>query len=158
MADIIDYKIYGDDMQIVEVELDPGEEVRAEAGAMTYMSDGIEIQTSTGGVFQGVKRMLTGESFFITTFLYNGGTKGRVGFGAPYPGKIIPIDLSKVKWMNSSGLGALMAGLTTLRNAGGDLKLANVTKKIESLLLITKLITVFETYESVDRAVASFLK
>ena len=69
-----------------------------------------------------------------------------------------PIDLSKVKWMNSSGLGALMASLTTLRNAGGDLKLANVTKKIESLLLITKLITVFETYESVDRAVASFLK
>jgi anti-sigma B factor antagonist len=58
--------------------------------------------------------------------------------------------------MNSSGLGALMAALTTLRNAGGDLKLANVTKKIESLLLITKLITVFETYETADRAVASF--
>lgn len=70
----------------------------------------------------------------------------------------VVIDLAKVKWMNSSGLGALMASLTTLRNAGGDLKLANATKKIESLLLITKLITVFETYDSVDRAVVSFRK
>lgn len=70
----------------------------------------------------------------------------------------VVIDLAKVKWMNSSGLGALMACLTTLRNAGGELKLANATKKIESLLLITKLITVFETYGTVDRAVASFRK
>ena len=68
------------------------------------------------------------------------------------------VDMAKVEWINSSGLGILMASLTTLRNAGGDLKLASVTKKIESLLLITKLITVFETYNSVDRAVASFLK
>jgi anti-sigma B factor antagonist len=80
--------------------------------------------------------------------------KGLIGDGI----KQVIIDLGKVKWMNSSGLGALMAALTTLRNAGGDLKLANVTQKIESLLLITKLITVFETYESVDRAVASFSK
>jgi anti-sigma B factor antagonist len=72
--------------------------------------------------------------------------------------KQVVIDLAKVKWMNSSGLGALMASLTTLRNAGGELKLANATKKIESLLLITKLITVFETYGTVDRAVASFRK
>lgn len=72
--------------------------------------------------------------------------------------KQVVVDLGKVEWMNSSGLGALMASLTTLRNAGGDLKLANVTKKIESLLLITKLIVVFEIYKSVDRAVASFLK
>jgi len=72
--------------------------------------------------------------------------------------KQVVIDLSRTKWMNSSGLGALMAALTTLRNAGGDLKLANVTQKIESLLVITKLITVFETYESVDRAVVSFKK
>jgi len=94
MTDVIDYKIYGDDMQIVEVELDPGEGVRAEAGAMMYMEDGIEMQTSTGGgLFKGFKRMLTGESFFITTFLYNGRGKGHVAFGAPYPGKIIPLDL-----------------------------------------------------------------
>ena len=70
----------------------------------------------------------------------------------------VVVDMAKAKWMNSSGLGALMASLTTLRNAGGDLKLANVSKKIESLLLITKLMYVFETYNSVDRAVASFLK
>jgi anti-sigma B factor antagonist len=72
--------------------------------------------------------------------------------------KQVVIDLAKVKWMNSSGLGALMACLTTLRNVEGELKLANATKKIESLLLITKLITVFETYGSVDRAVATFRK
>ena len=96
MADIIDYKIYGDDMQIVEVGLDPGEGVRAEAGAMMYMTDGIVMQTSTGGgLFKGFKRMITGESFFITTFLYNGKEKGYVAFGAPYPGKIIPLQLDK---------------------------------------------------------------
>lgn len=95
MADVIDYKIFGDDMQLVEVELDPGEGVRAEAGAMMYMDSGIEMQTSSGGgMFQGFKRMLTGESFFITTFLYAGKGKGHVAFAAPYPGKIIPLDLS----------------------------------------------------------------
>ena len=97
MVDIIDYKIYGDDMQLVEVELDPGEGIRAEAGAMMYMSDGIQMQTSTGGgLFKGFKRMVTGESFFITTFLYNGKGKGRVAFGAPYPGKIIPLELGEL--------------------------------------------------------------
>lgn len=95
MADIIDYKIFGDDMQIVEIELDPGEGVRAEAGAMMYMEDGIEMQTSTGGgMFKGFKRMITGESFFITTFLFQGSGKGHVSFGAPYPGKIIPVELN----------------------------------------------------------------
>ncbi len=97
MTDIIDYEIYGDDMQLVEVELDPGEGVRAEAGAMMYMEDGIEMQTSTGGgLFKGFKRMITGESFFITTFLYNGSGKGHVAFAAPYPGKIIPLELDKL--------------------------------------------------------------
>ncbi len=97
MADSIDYKIYGDDMQIVEIEIDPGEGVRAEAGAMMYMEDGIEMQTSTGGgIFKGFKRIVTGESFFITTFLYSGKGKGHVAFGAPYPGKIIPLELDKL--------------------------------------------------------------
>ena len=97
MADIIDHKIIGDDMQLVEIELDPGEGVRAEAGAMMYMEDGIEMQTSTdGGLFKGFKRMVTGESFFITTFLYNGKGKGHVAFGAPYPGKIIPLEMDKL--------------------------------------------------------------
>lgn len=97
MTDVIDYKIHGDDMQIVEVELDPGEGVRAEAGAMMFMEDNIEMQTTTGGgLFKGFKRMITGESFFITTFLYNGRSKGCVAFGAPYPGKIIPLELDKL--------------------------------------------------------------
>jgi len=94
MADVIDYRIFGDDMQMVEVELDPGEAVRAEAGAMMYMGQGVEMQTGTGGgLFKGLKRMVTGESFFITSFLFNGVGKGHVAFAAPYPGKIIPIDL-----------------------------------------------------------------
>ncbi|TET83512.1 MAG: TIGR00266 family protein [Anaerolineales bacterium] len=96
MADIIEYKIYGDDMQLVEIELDPGEGVRAEAGTMTYMEDGIEMQTSTGGgIFKGLKRAITGESFFITTFLNNGNGKSHVAFAAPYPGKIIPVNLTQ---------------------------------------------------------------
>lgn len=97
MADVIDYKIYGDDMQMVEIELDPNEGVRAEAGAMMYMEDGIEMQTGTdGGLFKGFKRMITGESFFITTFMHQGMDKGHVAFAAPYPGKIIPLDLSSL--------------------------------------------------------------
>lgn len=72
-------------------------------------------------------------------------------------GKIKVIaDLGKVNWMNSSGLGILIGGLTTMRNNQGDLKLANVTERIQSLLIITKLITVFETFNSVDEAVESF--
>lgn len=94
MADVIDYKIYGDDLQLVEIELDPGEGVRAEVGAMIYMENDINMQTTTGGgLFNGFKRMITGDSFFITTFKHDGSGKGHVAFGAPYPGKIIPIDL-----------------------------------------------------------------
>lgn len=97
MADIIDYKVYGDDMQFVEIELDPSEGARAEAGAMMYMEDGIMMQTSAeGGAFKGFKRMLTGESFFITTFYNTAPGKRHVAFAAPYPGKIIPIDLANV--------------------------------------------------------------
>jgi len=97
MADVIDYKIYGDDMQMVEIELDPQEGVRAEAGVMMYMEDGIAMQTGTGGgLFGGFKRMVTGESFFITTFMNSGSQKANVGFAAPYPGKIIPLDLDKL--------------------------------------------------------------
>ena len=96
MADEIDYRIHGDDMQLVEVELDPGEGVRAEAGAMIFMDDGIEMQTGMGGgLFSGFKRMLTGESFFITTFVNGGAGKQRVAFGAPYPGKIVDLDLAQ---------------------------------------------------------------
>lgn len=97
MADVIDYQIFGDDLQLVEIELDPGEGVRAEAGTMTYMEQGIDMQTGTGGgLFKGLKRMLTGESFFITSFVNSGGGKSHVAFAAPYPGKIIPVDLTGV--------------------------------------------------------------
>jgi anti-sigma B factor antagonist len=70
--------------------------------------------------------------------------------------KNIVVDLSKVKFMNSSGLGMLIGGLTTMRNAGGDLRIANATDKIESLLIITKLITVFQHFKTLDAAVKSY--
>ncbi len=70
----------------------------------------------------------------------------------------VVIDLADVDWMNSTGLGILIAGYTTLRNNQGELKLANVTDKIQSLLTITKLVSVFEAYDSVDEAIASFSK
>ncbi len=70
----------------------------------------------------------------------------------------VVIDLGKVSWMNSTGLGALMGSMTSLRNAEGDLKLARVTEKVKSLFMITKLITIFDTFESVDEAVEAFGK
>lgn len=70
--------------------------------------------------------------------------------------KKVVIDLGKVKWMNSSGLGVLMGSMTTVKNAGGELRLSNVTDKVKSLFMITKLITIFETHETVDEAINSF--
>ncbi len=104
----VDYEIIGDDMQLVEVELDPGETVIAEAGAMNYMEEDIGFEAKMGdgsqpdqGFFGKLldagKRMVTGESLFMTHFTNNGTAgKRRVAFAAPYPGKIIPIDLSKI--------------------------------------------------------------
>ena len=69
----------------------------------------------------------------------------------------VVVDLGKMRWMNSTGLGALMAAMTSLRKAEGDLRLANVTEKVESLLIITQLIRIFETFDSVERGVASFI-
>ena len=104
----VDYKLIGDDMQIVEVELDPGETVIAEAGAMNYMEQGISFEARMGdgsnpdqGVFGKLlnvgKRALTGESIFMTHFTNNGPGKQAVAFAAPYPGKIIPVDMSKIQ-------------------------------------------------------------
>lgn len=100
----IDYRIIGDDMQIVEVELDPGETVIAEAGAMNWMEDGISYEAKMGDgtdadegllgkLFSAGKRVLAGESLFLTHFTNHGSGKRRVAFAAPYPGKIIPINL-----------------------------------------------------------------
>ena len=68
----------------------------------------------------------------------------------------IVANLKGVNWMNSSGLGILIGGLTTMRNSGGDLKLANITDRIQSLLMITKLLTVFESFDTTDQAIESF--
>ncbi|MCE2845420.1 MAG: TIGR00266 family protein [Sphingobacteriales bacterium] len=93
MAHEIDYVILGDDIQVVEVEMDPGEAIVAEAGAMLYLEQGIEMQTSTGGgILKGLKRMITGESFFITSFTNHGAVKRKMALAAPYPGKIIAIN------------------------------------------------------------------
>jgi anti-sigma B factor antagonist len=69
----------------------------------------------------------------------------------------IVIDLSRLEWVNSAGLGAMIAAMTSITKAGGDLRLARVTDRIQSLFLVTQLVKVFKTYESAERAVASFL-
>lgn len=105
--DVIDYDIFGDDMQYVEIELDPGEAAVGEAGTMMFMQDGIEMETVFGdgsaaqsgllGKLVGAgKRLLTGESMFTTVYANQAGAKRRVAFAAPYPGKIVPIDLSRI--------------------------------------------------------------
>ncbi|MBW1983891.1 MAG: TIGR00266 family protein [Deltaproteobacteria bacterium] len=105
---IIDYDIIGDDLQIVEIELDPGETVIAEAGAMNYMDNEVSFEAKMGdrsnpneSVFNKLlnvgKRALTGESIFMTHFSNTGIEKKRVAFAAPYPGKIIPVDLSQIE-------------------------------------------------------------
>ncbi len=105
----IDFKIEGEDLQFVEVELDPGETVVAEAGVMMYMTAGIEMETVFGdgsgsAQAQGVmgallgagKRLLTGESLFMTLFTNRGKGKERIAFAAPYPGRIMAVDLAKM--------------------------------------------------------------
>lgn len=104
--DVVDFEIFGNEMQYVEVELDPGEAAIGEAGAMMYMQDGIEMDTvfgdgsQQGGFFGKVlgagKRLLTGEGLFTTIFHNEGRGKRRVAFAAPYPGKIIPVHLSAI--------------------------------------------------------------
>jgi uncharacterized protein (TIGR00266 family) len=102
----IDYELIGDDMQMVLIELDPGETVIAEAGSMNYMEDGIRFEARMGdgsAASEGVmskllsvgKRALTGESLFLTHFTHDGHGKARVAFAAPYPGKIIPLNLAE---------------------------------------------------------------
>ncbi len=105
--DVIDYDIFGDDMQYVEIELDPGEAAVGEAGMMMFMQDGVEMETVFGdgsasqsgllGKLMGAgKRLLTGESLFTTIYANQAGAKRRVAFAAPYPGKIIPVDLAQI--------------------------------------------------------------
>jgi uncharacterized protein (TIGR00266 family) len=104
----IDFKIFGDDIQFVEIELDPGETVIAEAGAMVYMEEGISFdvkmgdgstpnQSLMGKLLSAGSRIITGESLFLTHFTHRGSGKSHVAFSAPYPGTIMPIDLSQVR-------------------------------------------------------------
>lgn len=103
----IDYEIVGSEMQSVEIELDPGESVIAEAGSFMYMQERMEMETIFGDgteqntsffnkLFNAGKRVLTGESLFLTAYTFTGMGKGKVAFAAPYPGKIIPMDLSEL--------------------------------------------------------------
>ncbi|MEK6780795.1 MAG: TIGR00266 family protein [Bacteroidota bacterium] len=105
---VIDYQIKGESIQIVEVELDPLETVIAEAGAMLFMDDGILFETKMGDgsnpnqslfdkLLSAGSRVLTGESLFMTHFTNRGSRKAKVGFSAPYPGTVIPIDLAKMR-------------------------------------------------------------
>ena len=107
--DVIDYRIFGDDIQFVEIELDPGEAAIGEAGAMMMMEDGIQMDTVFGdgssqsaqggllGKLMGAgKRLLTGESLFTTIFHNEGVGKRRVSFAAPYPGQIVPVSLREL--------------------------------------------------------------
>lgn len=109
MAHEIDYKIYGEEMQFVEIELDPQESVLAEAGAMMYMDQKINMETIFGDgsgknkgkglmgkLFGAGKRLVTGEGLFMTVFSNVASGKAHVAFASPYPGKIIPVDLKEV--------------------------------------------------------------
>jgi len=108
--DVVDYEIKGSEMQFVEVELDPGEAAVGEAGSLMYMESGIGMDTvfgdgaqQSGGFFGKLlgagKRLITGESLFTTVYTNNGSGKQKVAFAAPYPGKIIPMELSKMGGM-----------------------------------------------------------
>ncbi len=105
--DVIDYTIYGSEMQYVEIELDPGEAAIGEAGSLFYMEQGIDLDTvfgdgsaQQGGFFGKLlgagKRLITGESLFTTVYSNQDSLKRKVAFGAPYPGKIIAVDLSAI--------------------------------------------------------------
>ena len=108
--DVVDYEIKGSEMQFVEVELDPGEAAVGEAGSMMYMDAGIGMDTvfgdgsaSQGGIFGKLlgagKRLITGESLFTTVYTNQGQGKRKVAFAAPYPGKILPMDLRQLGGM-----------------------------------------------------------
>lgn len=106
-ADEIDYEIFGHETQYVEITLDPGEQTIAEAGALMYMTAGIEMETVFGDpseqrkgllgkALSAGKRMMTGESLFMTTFTNRGGRQAKVAFGSPYPGRMIPLHLDQL--------------------------------------------------------------
>ena len=94
MVHEIEYRIIGHDMQAVVVILDKGETVRAEAGALMFMEEGVRMETTSGGLLKGLMRKISGESFFITTYTCEA-ERAEVAFAAPYPGSIIPVNLAE---------------------------------------------------------------
>lgn len=103
----VDYEIIGHDMQMLEVELDPNETVVAEAGAMNYVEEGIEFQAKMGDgsdigqgfmgkLFSAGKRMISGESLFMTHFTNHSSSKKKVAFAAPFPGSVIPVNMAEI--------------------------------------------------------------
>lgn len=94
---MLHYTIHGNDMQLVELAIDASHGIRAEVGTMMYMGSSIKMDTTMGGSIMGAaKRYLTGEGVHITSFRHNGPGSGVVAFGAPYPGRIIPLDLASL--------------------------------------------------------------
>lgn len=119
--DVIDYEVFGDDMQYVEVELDPGEAAVGEAGALYYMEDGISMDTvfgdgsaSESGLFGKLlgagKRLVTGESLFTTVYQNQGNGKRKVAFAASYPGKIVPVHLKELGGVLHAQKDSFLAG------------------------------------------------
>jgi len=158
---VVDYTIYGDDLQFVEVELDPNETVIAEAGVMMYMEAGVAFESRMGDgskpksglmdkLFSAGKRLVTGESIFMTHFTHSGGAgKKHVAFAAPYPGKIIAIDLDETQ-------GELRGDGMVFIHAGGTI----IEKRLENekLLVDTGCIVAFESHISYDIEQAGNLK
>ncbi|MDI9615782.1 MAG: TIGR00266 family protein [Methanothrix sp.] len=104
------YSILGDDLQVLEVQLAPGESIRSETGAMLFMDDGIEMSASTGGILKGLKRAVAGDGLFITSFTNRSDGVKRLAFSAPFPGKILPLDLNEINGQLLCQRGAFLCG------------------------------------------------
>lgn len=104
------YSILGDDLQVLEVQLAPGESIRSETGAMLFMDDGIEMSASTGGILKGLKRAVAGDCLFITSFTNRSDGVKRLAFSAPFPGKILPLDLDELGGQLLCQRGAFLCG------------------------------------------------
>lgn len=104
------YSILGDDLQVLEIQLAPGESIRSETGAMLFMDDGIGMSASTGGIIKGLKRAVAGEGLFITDFTNRSDGVKSMAFSAPFPGKILPIDLEQFGGQLLCQRGAFLCG------------------------------------------------
>lgn len=118
------YTILGDDLQVLEVQMAPGESIRSEAGAMLFMDDEIDMSASTGGIIKGLKRAVAGEGLFITSFTNRSDDMKRMAFSAPFPGKILPINLDEFGGQLLCQRGAFLCG-----ESGVEIELA-FTKRL----------------------------